>query len=52
MGLLWLESHFASIFGNESEWNEDLSINYPESNLYQAGLGLKDWTTKTGDDEG
>ena len=28
MGLLWLESHFASVFGSESGWNddEDLSI--------------------------
>ena len=58
MGLLWLESHFASVFGNESGWNddEDLSIDCAEVwELYQAGefcgLGLNDWTTKTGDDE-
>ena len=58
MGLLWLESHFASVFGSESGWNddEDLSIDCAEVwELYQAGefcgLGLNDWTTKTGDDE-
>ena len=32
IGLLWLESDFASVFGNESGWNddEDLSIDCAE----------------------
>jgi hypothetical protein len=28
MGLLWLESHFASVFGNESGWNDDEDFEY------------------------